>query len=210
VSHWQDFNVETWFTIDDQAPVRLYPSGYHGSIGSSEYDSPLSGLSEGSHVIKVWASGEDSYNEGRVFFTVDSTAPTIDYLSIKNTTYSKTNLELNYTTNEPFSWVAYCIDDQANVTIKTVPYYIYALGDRISEALQGDITLANLTEGSHSLTVYANDTAGNMGASQVIFFTVDEPEPFPAKMMATALAIGLAVAATALAYRRHRRKRKLG
>jgi hypothetical protein len=29
-----------------------------------------------------------------------------------------------------------------------------------------------LSDGSHSLTVYANDTAGNMDASEPVYFTI--------------------------------------
>ena len=48
-----------------------------------------------------------------------------------------------------------------------------------------NITLTGLSSGSHSITVYANDTYGNM-ASETVTFTVAKPEPFPTALVATA------------------------
>jgi hypothetical protein len=210
VSHWLDANIDTWYTLDDQAPTKLYLSSYQGSVGSSQYDSVISGLDSGSHVIKICVSGSEGVSEARVFFTIDSTAPAIQNLSIKNMTYTETTLELNCTTNEPFSWIAYCLDNQANVTIKNVPYYIYALGGRISEAMRGNITLGDLTEGHHSLIIYANDTAGNMGASETILFTVEKPESFPgtaAMIVIASTGVIVIFAGSLIAYRKHRKIR---
>ena len=50
------------------------------------------------------------------------------------------------------SWIGYSLDDKSNVTIA------------------GNTTLYNLTQGIHSVVVYANDTEGNMGSSNKIFF----------------------------------------
>jgi hypothetical protein len=51
--------------------------------------------------------------------------------------------------------------------------------------------LSNLDVGNHNLTVYAYDFAGNIGASETIFFTVAEPFP-------TSLLIGSIIAVVAL------------
>jgi hypothetical protein len=45
-----------------------------------------------------------------------------------------------------------------------------------------DTMLAGLSEGTHTLTVYAEDITGNVGTSETISFTVDtasEPEQEP-------------------------------
>jgi hypothetical protein len=208
VSHWQDADVEAWFTIDGQAPMKLYLSGYQGSVGASEHVSGLHGLGEGSHVVKVWASGKDSYSEAQVTFTVDCTVPTITDISLENKTYTATDRDLVCRVDEPFSWIAYSLDNQANVTVKMVPYYFYSLSDKNGAALQANATLTGLSEGPHNLVVYANDTAGNMGASEKIMFTVDVPDPFPSgTILVAASAIAIAAAALLLAYRRHKRNR---
>jgi hypothetical protein len=54
--------------------------------------------------------------------------------------------------------MGYSLDNQANVTIN------------------GDAVLRDLSSGVHNVTVYANDTVGNLGASEILTFTVDEPE----------------------------------
>jgi PKD repeat protein len=88
----------------------------------------------------------------------DSKAPTVSILSPQNKAYSKV-VPLTFTLNEPTSWIGYSLDRQANITTA------------------GNTTLIDLTDGSHSVTVYANDTAGNMGASSTIYFAVDTTKP---------------------------------
>ncbi len=59
--HWQSENVEAWLIVDDRAPVKLDRSALDkktglalvGAIFTSDYDSSLSGLGEGCHVIKI-------------------------------------------------------------------------------------------------------------------------------------------------------------
>jgi hypothetical protein len=53
--------------------------------------------------------------------------------------------------NEPFTWISYSLDKENNVTIG------------------GNTTLFNLPDGKHTMTVYADDTAGNTGHSTVDF-----------------------------------------
>jgi PKD repeat protein len=45
-----------------------------------------------------------------------------------------------------------------------------------NETIVGNITLY-FTNGSHNIQVFANDTSGNMGASQKVYFTVNAPPP---------------------------------
>lgn len=195
VSHWTNYNIETWFTLDNQAPVRLSLSNYQGSLGSSIYDSAITGLKDGSHVIKIRASNGETYNEAVRFFTIDSTSPTISNISIENKTYTNTDLTLNYTINEQPSWVAYSLDNKANVTINS--YEPLNLTERlrsshyyqVNESMNGHTVLINLTKGSHSLIIYANDTVGNIGASQTITFTVDTPESFSTTMTIVAVSV---------------------
>ena len=86
-----------------------------------------------------------------------STPPTIQITSPGNDTYSQ--IILTYTVNRQASWVGYSIDDTANVTA------------------HGETELANLTQGSHSIIMYGNDSAGNMGSSNRVFFSVNSLPP---------------------------------
>ena len=82
--------------------------------------------------------------------------PNIFILSPENSTYSNSKVALSFTLDETADWIGYSLDDQANVTIT------------------GNTTLSYLTDGTHSMVVYANDTAGNMGRSDMINFTIQD------------------------------------
>lgn len=72
---------------------------------------------------------------------------------------------LNFTVNKPVNWVGYSLDVKDNVTIN------------------GNTTLTVLSNGLHNLTVYVNDTFGNMGASKNVTLAVAVPEPFPTTLV---------------------------
>jgi len=90
---------------------------------------------------------------------LDIIPPVITITSlVNNITYNIDLVNLNYSVNEPTTWQGYSPDGAANIT------------------LQENITLTNLTDGLHTLTVYANDTSGNMNLSTV-WFTIDTKPP---------------------------------
>jgi hypothetical protein len=64
---------------------------------------------------------------------------------------------LMFNVSETGAWMGYSLNGQANVTIA------------------GNTTLSGLPDGFHSITVYANDTVGNMGASHTVYFTIARP-----------------------------------
>jgi hypothetical protein len=89
----------------------------------------------------------------------DIISPLISILSLENITYLRGNLSLTFTVSEPTSWIGYSLDGQKNVTI------------------EGNTILAGLFVGSHYLTVYANDTAGNLAASETLYFHIETSFP---------------------------------
>lgn len=93
------------------------------------------------------------------FAEVDTTSPAIVILDPENRAYSVNDVPLAFTVDEATSWIGYSLDGQANVTIA------------------GDTTLSDLSDGLHTLTVYANDTAGNTGSSTTFYFSVDTVLP---------------------------------
>ena len=123
---------------------------------------------DGLHQLTALANG---FNNVTVFFTIDTTPPNILDLSIENKTYSGVDLPLTFSTNESTSWVGYSLDSQANVTVN------------------GNFTLDGLTEGTHSIVIYANDTAGNTGKSETAFFTVNTATPSPKTKYSTGLVL---------------------
>jgi len=147
----------------------------------------LTELPEGSHSIIVYAI--DSFgNTGAsstALFTIDMSSPSILILSPQNKTYDTTDIPLTFVIDEPASGMAYSLDGQTNVIIA------------------GNATLAVLPEGSHSVVVYANDTAGNAGASEIVYFNV---APFPIILVVAVIVTIVIVAAAALIYFKKPRK----
>jgi hypothetical protein len=94
-----------------------------------------------------------------VRFSVDATPPVISVLSLENKTYYSPEIQLNFTVNEKPSLMVYSLDGQENVTVA------------------GNTTLTKLPYGDHNITVYATDKAGNIGAAETIYFSVEEPFP---------------------------------
>jgi hypothetical protein len=85
--------------------------------------------------------------------------PDIRILTPENKTYAASSIFLSFTVNEATSWVGYSLDGGINVTIG------------------GNTTLSSVPDGFHHVLVYANDTVGNMGASNTVYFTVDTTPP---------------------------------
>jgi hypothetical protein len=123
----------------------------------------LTGLSEGHHQISVFYEGNNGIiGVGSVSFiieTIDVTAPAISDISIDNATYNLSALPLNFYVNETTSKISYSIDEKANITIA------------------GNTTLTGLSEGEHSIIIYANDTTGNMGKSDIVSFAIETTTP---------------------------------
>jgi parallel beta-helix repeat protein len=121
--------------------------------------------------------------------------PKVSVVSPLNETYSETNISLSFAINKPFNWEGYSLDGESNVTIN------------------GNSTIPNISYGSHSITIYANNTFGIMGASETIDFTVAKSEPFTCMIVSMVSIIVIAVVtglAIALLYhRRHRKTAKL-
>jgi N-acetylneuraminic acid mutarotase len=116
----------------------------------------LSGLSQGAHSITVYAN-DSRGNIGScrsASFSVDSVAPNIVIMVPENKTYDVTDIESVFIVNEPVKWIAYSLDGQEQVPVT------------------GNVTLPVLSEGSHSLTVYAEDEVGNIGTSETVYFNI--------------------------------------
>jgi len=141
---WVDSMIWDWTGGCVDMPITL----------SHTYDLPP--LEEGNYTFTfmAWSVSVKSIN----FTAPDTKPPAIDILSPQNIIYSlrpgepPIPIPLTFTVNETTPWIGYSLDRQENVTIT------------------GNTTLTDLSYGMHSVTVYANDTAGNMGSSETIYF----------------------------------------
>ena len=130
--------------------VETYPLAFTGAL--QYYDETPTAVNEQYTPV--------GYGTPDPFYVLEHFPPKISFLSPLNETYNESSLSLNFTVNKPVNWISYSLDGKLNETIT------------------GNTTLTGLSSGLHSITVYTNDTFGNMGAS-TISFTVAKPEPFP-------------------------------
>jgi hypothetical protein len=178
----------------DNSPERQYFS----------YSGVLDGVLEGSHSFTIYAEGGGWYppegmiqsgffidGNSTVFFTFDNTPPIITLLSAENKTYYTSDVPLSVLTNELVTQTSYSLDGQTNMTVTE------------------NATLAGLSVGEHNLTVYSWDSAGNIGASETVNFTISNQEPFPtATFAALSTVAAVAVGAGLLVYLKKRQRSK--
>ena len=163
-----------FYSIDDEPEKNLTIvfQGYTTPIPymySTEID--VSGISNGLHKIEVVA--EFSVDVGHVYvasYNYSSSPvtfscyrdlpPVVSIVSPENKTYELHAIPLNFTLNEAVTKITCSLDGRDTI-------------------INGNLTLSDLAVGEHNLTVFAKDKGGNLGASETLFFTVEEPNPTP-------------------------------
>ena len=108
----------------------------------------------------------------------DLAPPVISTPTLRNKVYNTSNVPLTFTINEPVSKIEYSLDGGNNATVN------------------GNTTLTDLSKGSHMVTIYATDLAGNVGSSGTFAFTVTEPETYPLFLNAATVVAVTALIAT--------------
>lgn len=132
---------------------------------------------------------EEVMNDGNEEYTpfgYGAIPPTVSVLSPQNGTVVTDNLALNFSVSRPDVLVTYCLDGGEN---------------RVTAI--GNITLNQLTRGSHTITVYSRDSFGNEGAPETIYFTA---QGFPAITLIVAVLVAVAVGAAGLVVYLKRKK----
>jgi N-acetylneuraminic acid mutarotase len=119
-------------------------------------------------------------------YVLEHYPPKISFLSPLNQTYNETNVPLLFNVDKPVNLACYSLDGKQNVTII------------------GNTTLTGLSNGLHSVTVYANDTYGNIGVSETVTFTISLPFPI-VPVAAGSVAFAFASAAGLLVYFKKRK-----
>jgi hypothetical protein len=143
-------------------------------------------IPDGKHHITIYANIHDgSHGSSSIDFTINA-PPSIAILTLEDKTYQTADLPLNFTVNEPVKWVGYSLDGKKNITIT------------------GNSTMTNLSNGSHSITVYANDSSGNMGTSKTTSFFVDAPLAIiqAAIIVVCSIAVAVGISVGLLIYRK--------
>jgi Nitrous oxidase accessory protein len=154
-------------------PYLIRPSGYVDPDGLSRAEAK----EYWTKINSLYGKNVDHYPLMAPFanphYVEMTTPPKIQLLSPRPQVYDIPNIPLNLTVDKPTSWIGYSLDENTNTTIS------------------GNKTLTNIPNGFHTVTVYTNDTLGNM-SSETIDFTVSAPEAFPT-VTATAILAALSV-----------------
>ena len=172
-------------------PINTWDNGYpSGGNYWSDYHTKYPNAAEiGDSKIGNTAYVIDSKNQDRypLMEPFTATPPQITLLSPVNQVYNESSVDLVFTTDEAANWTGYSLDGEQNVTVT------------------GNTTIADLPNGSHTLTVYANDTFGSVEASETISFSI--AEPFPTALVVAASGVSAAVIGIGLLVYFKKRKR---
>jgi hypothetical protein len=192
------------------APKRIYAIGFSVGVYDLETDSWTSGAdiparrySFGVAIVNdvLYAIGGHTYgapypgdfaainvNEQYTPFGYGTVPPVVQVVSPENGNYTSGNVSLAFTINKPTTWTGYSLDGQDNLTIS------------------GNTTLSELSNGLHNVTVYAEDSFENTGASEPISFNVELPEPFPTLLVVASVITVAVIGAGLLFYFKKRRR----
>jgi hypothetical protein len=185
-----------------------------------EFNVTLSSLGEGSHSViygnapPAGGGWDNPYiselMSGAIFFSVENRAPQVSIVSPDSGVYDGLGM-LSFRVNEAVSWVGYSLDGGANVTVGgNVLRERFLDGDLLF--LEGNLTLAGLSAGTHSLSVYAKDLDGKTGVSSCVFVVGQEDrealESFPTTLVAVAVIASAAVVCFGLVAYLLKRKRR--
>jgi hypothetical protein len=114
----------------------------------------------------------------------------VSIISPENKTYTASDVPFAFTVNEETSLLAYSLDGRANETIT------------------GNVTLSGVSNGNHTLELYARNSFGDTSASGIVHFTVSVAGfgvfPF---LVAAAVAVVVVLAVVLVYFRKLRRKR---
>lgn len=127
-------------------------------------NSSLTGLSQGMHNLTMTVRDmAGNSNTTQRSFSVDATGPIVNITAPSNLTYGSANLTLSFTVSDSISSIDTCwyVADSGNATF-------------IANCTNTTFTVSG--DGTHNVSVYSNDSVGNVGYD-VAAFAVDSTAP---------------------------------
>lgn len=189
--YWWGTQNDTYYSENNK-----WDNGKEGNFWSDYTGADANGDGIGETLYTVYENYIDHYpltvpkDIGNVAINYEQWSPPfqIMILSPQNVTYNATSVDLTLTVSQPTSWISYSLDSQSNITINA------------------NNTLIGLARGTHTLTVYANNTQGTTVFSGTITFYVDAEDTNLTLTIAVGFgAISVAVVVAGLLV--HRRKK---
>lgn len=167
-TNWTNVNLNINFTRSD---ANLFNCWYSNDtyLKNSTPDSTCNNItsivwSEGLHNVTVWANDSaGNINASRISFTIDTTNPNLNItFPINKTNSSNSGLDINFTRSD------------ANLESCWYSNDTYLKNTTLTSCT--NITSIIWTEAKHNVTIWVNDTYGNINKSS-ISFTIDETSP---------------------------------
>jgi parallel beta-helix repeat protein len=161
-------NTFNFYDSGARASTNSWDNGKEGNYWSDYNGTDQNNDGIGDTSYKANARNIDNYPLiapfNSTYYWLKITPPKISLLSPLSTVYNELRVPLLFTVDKQFGWMGYSLDGHDNVTVT------------------GNSTITGLINGLHNVTVYAEDTFGNEGASETIAFTVSF-EPFPTALV---------------------------
>lgn len=193
---------------DSPSPVNVWDNGYPaGGNYWSNYQPRYRDAMEigtsgiGNKPYEIDSQNIDQYPLLQPFnsttYLLQTTPPKISLLTPTNQTYTNSSVPFVFSVDvlapvKDVNWTGYSLDGAPNVTITS--------NNPVVNGATIDFTVANVTNGLHSIIVYANDSYGNMAATEPLTFTVKLPPSFPTAIVAGISVVVVAVIATVVFY----------
>ena len=179
----QDVNSKTLYDFNSTEDSFNFTAQYSGTYTFSCFCS------------YIWGVENPIVPQLSLNYTVTGNPIEINLLSPSNQTYRESNVSLSYTVSRLTDWAGYSLDGTNNETLWS--------GDGGNPSTW-NITLTELSEGTHSLTLYVSDMYGNMDEKTITFSVGYTDLPNLAILPIILVIIALAFI-VGLLYRRHRK-----
>jgi len=148
-------NAKLTYTVSDPtATVWCSVDGAAASACTSPVD--LGGLPAGPHTVTLHATDPagNSSTSSSASFSIDNTGPTVSFTATPPAGSANRTATASFTTDDPSASTWCALDGQA------------------ATACSGTVSYSNLSEGSHTISVYGVDQAGNRGATNTVTLSV--------------------------------------